>query len=270
MNTKFKVALFVLMIFGINQGFSQSKKELIKTVAELKVKMAALEEAKTTISNKLKTMENKQSIDLENENHKMSYAIGMNIAQSMVKQGIIDSVKVAALATALEDAKTGNFKISEQEANSTLQTYFQALQAKADAAAKEANKIHVEKNEQFLMENAKKEGIVTLASGLQYLILKEGDGVKPTAKSRVTTHYHGTLIDGTVFDSSVQRGTPITFGVDGVIKGWTEALQLMPVGSKWRLFIPQHIGDGAQGSGAKIPPYTTLIFEVEVIAIDGK
>lgn len=121
--------------------------------------------------------------------------------------------------------------------------------------------------EAFLAENAKKEGIVVTDSGLQYEILQAGDGEKPTAESVVSTHYHGTLIDGTVFDSSVERGQPAEFPVNRVIAGWTEALQMMPKGSKWRLYVPQDLAYGAQGSGAKIAPYSTLIFDVDLIDI---
>jgi FKBP-type peptidyl-prolyl cis-trans isomerase FklB len=120
----------------------------------------------------------------------------------------------------------------------------------------------------LLAENSKKENVVTLESGLQYEVIKTGEGAKPTLNDQVTTHYHGTLIDGTVFDSSVERGEPASFPVSGVIKGWTEALQLMNVGSKWRLFVPYDLAYGERGAGPKIGPFTTLIFEVELISIN--
>ena len=135
------------------------------------------------------------------------------------------------------------------------------LQAKKHAGAKADG-------EAFLKANKEKEGVVTLPSGLQYQVLTEGSGEKPTLSSNVTTHYHGTTIDGNVFDSSVQRGQPASFPVSGVIKGWTEALQLMPVGSKWRLFIPSELAYGERGAGDAIGPHSTLIFDVELLGID--
>ncbi|MEP6683063.1 MAG: FKBP-type peptidyl-prolyl cis-trans isomerase [Parafilimonas sp.] len=124
-----------------------------------------------------------------------------------------------------------------------------------------------EDQEKFLQDNATKEGVITLPSGLQYLILKEGEGEKPGPATMVTVHYEGSLINGKVFDSSYKRGKPATFGVHQVISGWTEALQLMPAGSKWRLFIPSALGYGARGSGGSIPPHSTLIFDVELISM---
>jgi len=124
-----------------------------------------------------------------------------------------------------------------------------------------------EAGKKFLEENAKREGVHTLPSGLQYEVLQEGSGEKPTAASRVTVHYEGRLSDGTVFDSSYKRNAPATFGVTQVITGWTEALQLMPVGSKWRLFIPQELGYGARGAGGSIPPYAALVFDVELLGV---
>ena len=124
-----------------------------------------------------------------------------------------------------------------------------------------------EEQEKFLQDNAAKEGVVTLPSGLQYLILKPGDGAKPGPKTMVTVHYEGSLVNGIVFDSSYKRGRPATFGVHQVIRGWTEALQLMPVGSKWKLFIPAELGYGSRGAGGSIPPNATLIFDVELLSI---
>ena len=151
-------------------------------------------------------------------------------------------------------------EISYQEAQTIINEFFQALQAKVSEAAKQAGTA-------FLAENAKREGVVTLESGLQYEVVTEGNGATPSAADQVKVHYHGSLIDGTVFDSSVQRGEPATFGVTQVISGWVEALQLMPVGSKWRLFIPSDLAYGAQGAGQHIAPYSTLVFEVELLEI---
>jgi FKBP-type peptidyl-prolyl cis-trans isomerase FklB len=142
-----------------------------------------------------------------------------------------------------------------------LQKYFQGLQEKKSGAARQGGV-------DFLASNAKKEGVTTLPSGLQYQVMVDGSGEKPTATNKVTTHYHGTTIDGKVFDSSVERGQPAQFGVNQVIAGWTEALQLMAVGSKWKLFIPSDLAYGERGAGADIPPHAALIFEVELISID--
>jgi len=151
-------------------------------------------------------------------------------------------------------------EISYQEAQQVINTFFEALQAKAGEAAIAAGK-------NFLAENAKRPEVVTLPSGLQYEILTKGTGNIAKASDTVKVHYHGTLIDGNVFDSSVNRGEPATFGVTQVISGWVEALQLMPVGSKWKLFIPSDLAYGAQGAGQAIGPHTTLIFEVELLDI---
>ena len=163
------------------------------------------------------------------------------------------------LRTVLDNQKEP--KISGADAQKVIQNYFQKQQAKVSESV-------IEEGKKFLTENSKKVGVVTLESGLQYEIIKSGEGAKPTINDQVTTHYHGTLLDGTVFDSSVERGQPATFPVSGVIKGWTEALQLMTVGSKWKLFVPYDLAYGERGAGPKIGPYTTLIFEVELISIN--
>jgi FKBP-type peptidyl-prolyl cis-trans isomerase FklB len=151
--------------------------------------------------------------------------------------------------------------MTAEVAQAAIQNYFQGVQEKKMAANVEAGK-------KFLEENSKKPGVVTLPSGLQYQIIKEGTGPKPGPEDKVTTHYHGTLLNGKVFDSSVERGQPVSFAVNGVIPGWTEALQLMSVGSKWKLFIPSNLAYGERGAGGDIGPNETLIFEVELISID--
>ena len=192
--------------------------------------------------------------------NKISYALGMNLAQNLKASGI-ETVEYAEFTKGLEAAFEGkDTQMSAEEANQTLQDFFGALQAKQAEGAIQAGK-------DFLAENAKKEGVVTLESGLQYEILTEGSGAKPAATDQVECHYHGTLTDGTVFDSSVERGEPAVFPVNGVIQGWVEALQLMPVGSKWRLAIPSDLAYGERGAGNHIGPHTTLIFEVELLAI---
>lgn len=197
---------------------------------------------------------------MKNELEKLSYSLGVNIAQSLQGQGL-EEVDGAVLGQALNDVfAKGDLKMSPEEAGQFLNAHFSALQAKQHEGA-------IKAGQEFLAANSKKEGVVTLDSGLQYMILTEGQGEKPTAASTVTTHYHGTTIDGEVFDSSVQRGTPASFPVNGVIAGWTEALQLMAVGSKWRLFVPSNLAYGDRGAGPKIGPHATLIFDVELLEI---
>jgi len=205
----------------------------------------------STAQRKSKTMKLESDID------SVSYALGVNIADNMKAQGF-EGLNVEALAKAMSDVLgDGELLITKEDCGPMINEYMQAKQAeKADLLKAEGEK--------FLAENAKRKDVVSLPSGLQYEIMIKGDGPKPVSTDKVYTHYHGTLIDGTVFDSSVDRGTPIEFGVTQVIKGWTEALQLMPVGSKWKLFVPWDLAYGARGSGAAIGPFTTLIFEVEL------
>ncbi|MBN2263864.1 MAG: FKBP-type peptidyl-prolyl cis-trans isomerase [Prolixibacteraceae bacterium] len=199
-------------------------------------------------------------MSFETQVEKFSYAIGLSLASNLLQSGI-NKVELEALFEAISDVMAGKQpQISPQEANQVIETYFNDRQT--NEGAKNASE-----GETFLAKNKLEDGVVELASGLQYKILTEGTGSKPQANDKVKCHYHGTLIDGTVFDSSVQRGTPAEFPVNGVIKGWVEALQLMPVGSKWRLFIPSHLAYGDQGAGGSIGPKATLIFDVELIDI---
>jgi FKBP-type peptidyl-prolyl cis-trans isomerase FklB len=190
----------------------------------------------------------------------ISYALGMNIASNLRSSGVesldLDEF-IAGLSSAMKGEKT---QMTTQEANALLQEYFTELQNKQHGANIEAGK-------EFLANNAQKETVTELASGLQYEILKEGTGPKPKLTDQVKCHYHGTLIDGTVFDSSVERGEPAVFPVNGVIQGWVEALQMMPTGSKWRLFIPSELAYGERGAGQAIAPHSTLIFDVELLEI---
>lgn len=204
------------------------------------------------------------NLSAQNEQSKMdtlSYSVGILIGSNLGQQGLED-VDVSDVAIGLSDAINGaDLRISLEEANGILTAYIEGKQAKQMSAVIEAGNA-------FLAENAKKEGVVTLESGLQYQVITAGDGPKPTLNDKVTTHYHGTLIDGTVFDSSYDRGQPASFPVSGVIAGWTEALQLMPVGSKWKLFVPYNLAYGERGAGGAIKPYSTLIFDVELLSID--
>lgn len=206
-------------------------------------------------------MKTESKTELKNQIDSVSYSLGVNIGSNLKKQGF-DTLNIDQFAQALKDVYADNgIKIKEEEAEKILMEYFQGIQQKKTEG-------NLKEGQKFLEENKKKPGVVTLPSGLQYQILKEGNGPKPAATDKVTTHYHGTLIDGTVFDSSVERGQPATFPVNGVIQGWVEALQLMPVGSKWRLFIPSNLAYGEQGAGKQILPNSALIFDVELISIE--
>lgn len=193
----------------------------------------------------------------------VSYCIGLSVADSLMQQelgGINPTVMAEAIA-AVFNGETS--KYTPEEANGIIQAYLQDVTASKF-------EVYKAEGEAFLAENEKKEGVQTTASGLQYEIIEAGNGAKPVATDTVKVHYHGTLIDGTVFDSSVSRGMPATFGVHQVIKGWTEALQLMPVGSKYRLYIPQDLAYGAQPHpGGAIKPFMALIFDVELISIEA-
>lgn len=191
---------------------------------------------------------------------KVSYALGMSIANNMLSSGV-KGLDVNEFAKAVEAVVSGKeTEIAPAEAQQILNEYFTKLQEEQLKAIKE-------EGEKFLKENAAKEGVVTLESGLQYKVIKEGNGIRPTADDTVECHYEGRLINGTVFDSSYQRGQTATFGVNQVIKGWVEALQLMNEGSKWQLFIPYHLAYGEHGAGQHIPPYATLIFDVEIVKV---
>ncbi|MCF6353154.1 MAG: FKBP-type peptidyl-prolyl cis-trans isomerase [Cyclobacteriaceae bacterium] len=192
---------------------------------------------------------------------KVSYSLGVSIARNLQSQGLKE-LNISEFTEAVSAIFAGNKpNMEDQEVVDTLNSYFAALQEEKQGSNKEDGIA-------FLKANKEKEGVITLPSGLQYLVLVEGNGDKPTLNSNVTTHYHGTTIEGNVFDSSVQRGQPASFPVSGVIKGWTEALQLMTIGSKWKLFIPSELAYGDRGAGADIEPHATLIFEVELLSID--
>lgn len=198
---------------------------------------------------------------MKNELEKLSYSLGANVGASLKAQGITD-LDLEIFMEALNDQVIiGDLKMSQQEMDEFLQDFFGKKQAE------QAEKAGAE-GQQFLAENAKKDGVTVTDSGLQYEVMKEGIGEMPKATDNVTTHYHGTLISGQVFDSSVERGEPAKFPVNGVIPGWVEALQLMPVGSKWKLFVPSDLAYGDRGAGAQIAPHTALIFEVELIGIN--
>ncbi len=209
-----------------------------------------------------------KDVKLETTVDSVSYAIGLLVGQNnlnnLTKAPGGKDLDVTIMSAAFAEASAkGELKMTEEDANKMLQAYFQA------AGKKEAQE-NLEKGNAFLEKNKARKGVTTTESGLQYEIIKEGKGPKPTKQDKVKVNYHGTLIDGTVFDSSVDRGEPATFGVGQVIKGWTEALQLMPVGSKWKVYIPANLAYGERGAGGDIGPNETLIFEVELLEIVKK
>jgi FKBP-type peptidyl-prolyl cis-trans isomerase FklB len=197
------------------------------------------------------------------QKEKLSYALGVQIGNNMKQQGLTD-LDAKVIGEAIADVIKGSkLRLTNEEMQAAVNVYQQELTKQhADAAA--AAKA---KGDKFMADNKKRKEVKTTDSGLQYEILKEGAGEKPKATDQVTVHYHGTLIDGTVFDSSVKRGQPVTFPLNGVIKGWTEIVQLMPVGSKWKVVIPPELAYGVSGSGGAIGPNETLIFEIELISI---
>jgi FKBP-type peptidyl-prolyl cis-trans isomerase len=208
------------------------------------------------------------AVKLDTESKKISYIFGHNIGTRIQTDGI--KVDLDTLVAGIKAALAGQTsQLSEDETNATLQKFQQEMQAEQEKAAAAAGGENAKAGAEFLANNAKRKGVVTTASGLQYEILKKADGPKPSKEDTVKVHYHGTLIDGTVFDSSVERGDPAEFPVGQVIAGWTEALQLMPVGSKWKLFIPSKLAYGERGAGEDIGPNSTLIFEVELLGIEG-
>ena len=198
---------------------------------------------------------------------KVSYALGLGIGRQLSQMGA-DNLDIDDFAKAIKDILAGKKpEIDDAEAQTLVKDFFEKQEAKQRAAAAEKFKETKEKGEAYLAENAKKEGVVTLPNGLQYQVIKEGNGRRPKATDKVKCHYEGMLVDGTLFDSSIQRGEPATFPLNGVIKGWTEGLQLMQEGAKYRFFIPYHLGYGENGAGASIPPFAALVFDVELIEV---
>jgi FKBP-type peptidyl-prolyl cis-trans isomerase FklB len=242
-----KTLIFILT-FSISASLlAQSKKEMQSEIEKLKSEIIELKKPKV--------------LNMEDPMVKISYSLGTLMASNVKAQGA-DSLDLEALSAGLKDVLQSKTLLVEQnEAMGLVQNYMQQAMMRKAEKAKAAG-------QQFLAENKTKEGVITTASGLQYKVLQQGSGKQPTAQDRVTVHYAGTLIDGTPFDSSIKRGQPATFGVSGVIRGWTEALQLMKEGDKWMLYIPYDLAYGERGSGAQIPPYSTLLFEVELIKVN--
>lgn len=198
---------------------------------------------------------------MTDEKERLGYALGLNIAKNLQEQGFED-FDLTAFTAALDDHYSNKeLKMSVPEVNETLQNAMNRIQAEKHGPV-------LEEGQNFLEENAKREEVTVTESGLQYRVMKAGSGNSPKPTDQVTTHYHGKLIDGKVFDSSVNRGTPATFPVNGVIQGWQEALPMMKEGDKWELFIPYNLAYGENGAGGAIPPFATLIFEVELISVN--
>ena len=204
-------------------------------------------------------------VDLSSEDNQIAYSIGANIGQNLLAQQVIEGIDIDLFLAGMADAIEGNTQMEQEAMTQAIQTFMQR-QADEEAAELAGN---LAESEAFLAENAKNTAVTVLASGLQYEIIQSGpaDGKSPTSSNSVLAHYHGTLSDGTVFDSSVDRGEPATFGVSQVISGWTEALQLMKVGDKWRLFIPPDMAYGEASPTPAIPPNSALVFEVELLEV---
>jgi len=228
---------------------------------------AAASTAKKTTTTPKKTTA--APLVLKTDKEKQSYAMGMSLGIGLHKQGM--ALDPALVARGLRDAQTGaKPAMTEEEMNTAVQDFRREVGQKMQATVQSQGAANRRAGEEFLQANKDKPGVITLPDGLQYKILKEGDGPKPTASDTVTCNYRGTLINGTEFDSSYKRGQPASFPVGGVIKGWTEALELMPVGSKWELYIPSDLAYGDRGAGQDIAPGDTLIFEIDLLGIQNK
>ncbi len=242
-----KLSIFCIALLLTTNAFSQSKKELLTQVDQLK--------------NEIETLKKPKEVDLSDTTKIASYVLGTLVAGNFMDQGA-DSLDFQALTAGMKDVfADDSLKIAQLEGMPILQTYME------NAAQKKRSKI-IQENAVFLENNRNKEGVVTTPSGLQYKVVTSGKGKMPAATDSVTVHYVGQLIDGTIFDSSVQRNEPVGLQVDGVIPGWTEALQLMREGDKWMLYIPFPLAYGDRGAGSQIPPYSTLIFEVELLKVN--
>ncbi|MFD2932736.1 FKBP-type peptidyl-prolyl cis-trans isomerase [Spirosoma flavum] len=247
------LASMVSAVFVAGSATAQVKKATAKKPASVKSATAA-----KTVATGSSLLSPQDSI---------SYSIGLFMAQNLKQQGITD-LNNALLMRGLEDALNGkSTRLTQAQAGQVMNNFMQKQMAVRNAEGTKASSENKKIGTAFMTENKAKTGVVTTASGLQYSVEKEGTGAKPMATDRVKVHYTGRLLDGKVFDSSVERGQPAEFGVTEVIKGWTEALQLMPVGSKWKLYIPSDLAYGDRGAGAEIKPGSTLVFDVELLDI---
>jgi len=266
MRNQFRAAICVLAasVLSLGSGMAQQTPSTTTKPATTTKPPTTTSKPKTASSSATQ-----QPLKLTTQKEKLSYAIGMNIGQSMKKDAL--DIDPAILTRALKDALAGSKpQMTEEEAKAVITTFRNEMIAKKQAEEKKISDANKQAGEQFLAANKTREGVVTLPSGLQYKIIKQGDGPKPTATDTVETNYRGTLINGTEFDSSYKRGEPATFPVNQVIKGWTEALQLMPVGSKWQLFIPADLAYGPRSPSPEIGPNSALIFDIELLSIKKK
>jgi len=266
MRNQFRAAICVLAasVLSLGSGMAQQTPSTTTKPATTTKPPTTTSKPKTASSSATQ-----QPLKLTTQKEKLSYAIGMNIGQSMKKDAL--DIDPAILTRALKDALAGSKpQMTEEEAKAVITTFRNEMIAKKQAEEKKISDANKQAGEQFLATNKTREGVVTLPSGLQYKVIKQGDGPKPTATDTVETNYRGTLINGTEFDSSYKRGEPATFPVNQVIKGWTEALQLMPVGSKWQLFIPADLAYGPRSPSPEIGPNSALIFDIELLAIKKK
>jgi FKBP-type peptidyl-prolyl cis-trans isomerase FklB len=242
-----RTLIFVASLLTGTMAIAQSKKELTAEVSKLK--------------NEIEQLKKPKEIDLTDKHNKASYALGMLLANNIKTQGA-DSLNAEAISAGINDIfLTKETKLEQEEAGMIVQLYMQEVMTRKTAALKE-------EGQKFLDENKSKTGVTVTPSGLQYEVVKAGSGKTPVATDNVTVHYTGKLLDGTIFDSSVERNEPATFGVSDVIPGWTEVLQLMKEGDKWIVYIPYDLAYGERGAGQQIPPFSTLIFEVELIKVN--
>ena len=260
-----KLLLTGLIMMGVFGAMAQDKPATQTKKSATPIKKSATQNKKpATAANKpaANSAAPKDPATMKNALDSFSYALGVSMAEFYKSQGIRD-INLGLVNQALNDVKKSSAKMSEEECNSIIMNYMESMKSEKAAATKK-------EGQAFLEENKKRPGVVSLPSGLQYEIISEGSGPKPGLTDTVTVHYHGTLIDGTIFDSSRQRGESISFPVNGVIKGWVEALQLMPKGSTWKLFIPSDLAYGDNQAGPVIKPGSTLVFEVELIDIKSR
>jgi FKBP-type peptidyl-prolyl cis-trans isomerase FklB len=259
--------LTVSLLFFGNAGAQQTPTSTTKPASTAKPSTSA--SSSTAKPHTATAAKPATPLTLKTQKDKLSYAIGLNIGAGMKKDGV--DVDPSILEQGLRAALTGSKPLMTEAEAQTVMTQFRTeMMKKKQEEAQRVSEANKQEGQQFLAANKSKEGVVTLPSGLQYKILKEGTGPKPTATDTVTVNYRGTLINGTEFDSSYKRNEPTTFGVNQVIKGWTEALQLMQVGSKWQLFIPSDLAYGERSPAAEIGPNSTLIFDVELLSIQDK